>query len=133
MSIADVFGLLFQRADATQTFWNLYLGVVTVIVGVLTAKPDWFRREVRIALTCAFVVFAVSNFLALDQVRQQRESLAQAAIYAQGFQAAIHGPLLESAAPPSRIKLRSFHFVLDLFVVVAIWYVPVYRSKQQRR
>lgn len=62
MNIKKVLEFLFQRADATQTFWNLYIGAVTTTLGLLTAaKVEWFRREVCIALTFVFAVFALSE------------------------------------------------------------------------
>jgi hypothetical protein len=131
MDIKDALGFLFQRADATQTFWNLYLGVVTTILGLLTAaKVDWFRREVCIALTFVFALFAYSNFASLDAVRQQRASLVQAAVRARGFQEDIYRPVLDSVGPPGGAALKVFHFVFDLFVVAAVWLVPFLRRKR---
>ncbi len=131
MDIKDALGFLFQRADATQTFWNLYLGVVTTILGLLTAaKIDWFRREVCIALTCVFAVFAYSNFAALDALRQQRAGLVDVAVHAQGFQECVYRSILRAVGPPGRITLRIYHLVLDLFVIAAVWFVPFLRRKR---
>jgi len=134
MDIKDALGFLFQRADATQTFWNLYLGVVTTVLGLLTAaKIDWFKREVCIALTFAFALFAYSNFASLNAVRQQRASLVQVAVHARGFQEDIYRPVLDSVRPPGGAVLSVFHFVFDLFVVAAIWLVPFLRRKRLHR
>src|SRR4029453_3196011 len=94
------------------------------------AKVDWFRREVCIALTFVFALFAYSNFASLDAVRQHRASLVQAAVRARGFQEDIYRPVLDSVGPPGGAALKVFHFVFDLFVVAAVWLVPFLRRKR---
>lgn len=37
MDMKDVLSFLFQRADATQTFWNFYTTVFTALLALLMA------------------------------------------------------------------------------------------------
>jgi hypothetical protein len=130
MNIKEVLEFLFQRADATQAFWNLYIGAVTTTLGLLTAaKVEWFRREVCIALTFVFAVFALSNLSSLDAVRRQRDGLVKVATSAPGFREDLYRPILNSVSPPDKIALRVFHSIFDLFVITAIWLVPLLRRR----
>jgi len=133
MNIKEVLEFLFQRADATQTFWNLYIGAVTTTLGLLTAaKVEWLRREVCTALTFVFAVFALSNLSSLDAVRGQREGLVKLAASAAEFREDLYRPILDSVSPPDRIALIVFHSIFDLFVIAAIWLVPMFRRRRRQ-
>jgi len=132
MNIKDILEFLFQRADATQTFWNLYIGAVTTTLGLLTAsKVEWLKREVCIALAFVFAVFALSNLSSLDAVRQQRDGLVKVAESAPEFREDLYRPILDAVSPPGKIALRVFHSIFDLFVITAIWFVPLRRRRRR--
>jgi hypothetical protein len=112
----------FARADATQTFWNLYAVAVTALLGFLaSAKALVERPQIRVVLLAGFVAFAVANYMALDSIRAQREQLVLLA------REALDAPpdaLLAALRPASPLGLRVFHGVLDIAVCGAIWLVP---------
>src|SRR5262249_13722428 len=106
MNIKEVLEFLFQRADAMQTFCNLYIGAVTTTLGLLTAaKVEWLKREVCIALTFVFAVFALSNLSSLDAVRGQRDELVKLAVSVPEFHEELYRPILDSVSPPDKIAL----------------------------
>ncbi len=42
--LKDLLGFLFQRADATQIFWNFYVGAVTGVLALVTAgRAEWLN------------------------------------------------------------------------------------------
>ena len=133
MNIKEVLEFLFQRADAMQTFWNLYIGSVTTTLGLLTAaKVEWLKREVCIALTFVFAVFALSNLSSLDAVRGQRDELVKLAVSVPEFHEELYRPILDSVSPPDKIALIVFHSIFDLFVIAAIWLVPLFRRRRRQ-
>lgn len=72
MDTQQALSFLFQRADATQTFWNFYATTATALLAFLAAaKAKWINRTVCMVLMVGFVVFAGANYWALDQVRAQ--------------------------------------------------------------
>ena len=85
-------------------------------------------------LTIAFVLFAASNFWALDSARRQREGLiAHAEAQLSPNEGADLQLVLEAVAPPSESLLRSFHASLDLAVLAAIWLIPFVRRTSDSR
>jgi hypothetical protein len=159
--LKDLLGLLFQRADAMQTFWNFYAGAVTIVIGVVTAgKAEWLNRTACAGLSLAFVVFAAGNFASLDAVRRQREALAQIAMARiastappktadRPTQPAAPGPppataasppepqaslkkVVEAVKPPTLLELYLFHGALDAVTLGALWGIPAARRRHER-
>ncbi len=135
LGLQETLEFVFVRADAMQGFWNLYIVVVTAILGFLgSSKLAWRTHIVPAVLTIGFLLFAASNFWALNSARRQREGLiahAQSQL-AQNERADL-GRVLEAVAPPSESLLRSFHGALDLAVLAAIWLIPYARRTSNRR
>ena len=135
LSLQETLNFVFARADAMLTYWNLYIVVVTAILGFLgSSKLAWRTHAVPTVLTIAFVLFAASNFWALDSARRQREGLiAHAETQLAGNEGADLQLVLEAVAPPSESLLRSFHAALDLAVLAAIWLIPFVRRTSDSR
>ena len=100
------------------------------MLGVVTAgKSDWLNRGVSAALTAAFLLFAVGNFISLDAVRRQRAALVDVALSSSGARLSVHRG---GGAPPTAWELRLFHGSLDVATVVAIWGIPLARRRYER-
>ncbi len=70
----DLLSHAFSRAEATQIFWNFYAVVVTAIIGFLAAaKSPIAHRTIRYLLIGGFLVFAAANYIAIEDIRMQRE------------------------------------------------------------
>lgn len=129
-TLKQLLAFMFQRADATQTFWNFYAGAVTAVLGLVTAgKAEWLNRWVCLGITFAFLVFAVGNFIALDAVRAQRQELMNVAKAVKGY--AQMENVVAAVRPPTKQQLRLFHGALDVGTVVAIWGVPIARRRYE--
>lgn len=135
LSLQQTLEFVFARADAMQTFWNLYIVVVTAILGFLgSSKLAWRTHIVPTVLTIGFLLFAASNFWALDSARRQREGLiAHAETQLVPNEGADLGRVLGAVAPPSESLLRLFHAALDLAVLAAIWLIPFVRRTSDSR
>jgi hypothetical protein len=128
--LKDLLGFLFQRADATQTFWNFYVGAVTAVLALVTAgRAEWLNRWVCLGLTAVFLVFAAGNFRALDSVRSQREQLIDVARQVKGYERV--EKVVMAVRPPSPGTLYVFHGSLDVAVIVAIWGIPFARRRHE--
>jgi hypothetical protein len=123
MDPKDILSFVFQRADATQTFWNFFATVATAILGfVAAAKTEWLNRITRSVLTLGFAIFAFANFQALNVTRVQVEQLI--ALLKNTNLAGIG----ESARPSPFYRLLLFHLCLDVTVLALIWIIPRIRS-----
>jgi hypothetical protein len=128
--LKELLGFLFQRADATQTFWNFYAGAVTAVLGLVTAgKPAWLNVWVRSGITAAFLVFAVANFAALNSIRTQRDELMAVASEMKGYSRI--AKVVAAVKPATKWELRGFHGALDVAVVIAIWGIPFARRRYE--
>ena len=129
MDTQQALSFLFQRADATQTFWNFYATTATALLAFLAAaKAKWINRTVCMVLMVGFIVFAGANYWALDQVRAQRAALTSLIPKLPSYQPFLDD-LIESANPPSAWGLRLFRGVLDCAVVSLIWAIPNIRQR----
>jgi len=133
MTIDQVVSFLFQRADATLTFWNFYIGVSTAILAFVTAaKSEWLNKYICVAITFGFALFAIGNFSALNQTCNQREALIELAPELDGYNDEIK-PVIESTRPPGIKALLSFHATLDITMVALIWIIVLYRRKRVQK
>jgi hypothetical protein len=114
----ELLKILYERAGALNTYWNLYIVVALGCLTLLASGKDFVRRrEIKLLLTVAFVLFAASNLNAIYDVNEQRRALLRLA----------EPPYVDAAnasAPPPAYWLILFHSILDLSVVLAIWIVP---------
>src|SRR5687767_11302965 len=116
----DALKLLFDRAEALNGYWNLYIAVSLGVVGLMASGKSFTRpRRTKILLTIAFVVFALSNLDVIIATNEQRRALG-----------ALVGPELRAAAvhaaPHDNWKVIAFHATLDVVVVLCIWLVKWY-------
>jgi hypothetical protein len=117
--------LLFERSEALNGYWNLYIAVSLGALGLMASGKSFTRlRQTKILLTIAFVVFAFSNLEVLIDTNEQRRALG--ALIAPDYLAAA-----KHAAPPDNWKLMAFHITLDLVVVLCIWLVNWYSPKDE--
>lgn len=141
--LKDLLGMLFQRVDAIQTFWNFCAGAVTATLGVVSAgKSRWLNRTVCAGLTAAFVVFAVGNFISLNAVRRQRAALVtlaeartarvqDAARPAEAGKGPALQELVKAVALPTPRQLWLFHGAPDAATIAAIWRIPLARRRYE--
>ena len=89
------------------------------MVGIIASWKVALPRIAQAALTAVFVLFALSNAEAIAQLAEQRGILV----------AMMNDPALErllsELRPYPRWQYWAFHFVLDVTVILSIWFIPV--------
>ncbi len=124
MNYSDLIQLYFERANAMQNFWNLYV----IIVGGVLAFSSLRKQPAAIttALVCLlFALFAYENLGAMRDVTAQRFAVLQSI---KEFDAggATASPtraraLLEPTLTPATFgSVRTTHVVSDLLTIAAL-------------
>jgi hypothetical protein len=122
----ELLKLIFERAEALNGYWNLYIAVSLGVLGLMASgKPFTHLRQTKILLTAAFFAFALSNLGVILDTNEQRRALGT--LIAPEFRAAA-----EHAGPPADWKVIAFHGALDLIVILCIWLVRWYSPKDER-
>ena len=123
---------LFQRANATQGYWNFYIAVATVFLGIVTVgKSEWLAPiKVRTMISILFIAFAISNYIPLEKTREQRHEIIQAAALTDGYQQLEN--IFDASRPLLKPELLGFHIFSDLLILVAIWGIPAARLRFEK-
>src|SRR5689334_16266380 len=132
--------MIFERGNATQSFWGFYISVSLALVACVGAQ----RGPVRVAAFCsiAFIGFACANLEGMTKAASQRQFLydqlvdlaervkAGAKIQTASDVAvsadAMVQKLREVAQPPPVNQMRWFHIVRDVAILAAIWILTLF-------
>lgn len=132
MTYAELIQLYFERSNALQWYWTLYV----VIIGGLLAfssirkQPD---RLTTLLVTVLFCFFAYKNLDAIHDVTLQRYATL----------AAIKQDLSRSTPPTAQVAqfleptlvtpefegVRKFHITSDVLTVAAVWAMELRRKR----
>ena len=77
---------------------------------------------IKVILSVAFLLFALSNLGALVEVQQQRHALAR---LADAKVTEETRDVVKLMHPPPLYLIVGFHVLMDIAVVVAVWVVPI--------
>jgi hypothetical protein len=117
----DVLGFAIERASAINTYWNLYIAVATGVVGIMASGREFSgTRSIKVFITVAFVIFALSNLNAIIRLAELRQALLETLPATMENREAI----VASLSPAKWWQYTAFHIVLDAVVIAAIWLVP---------
>jgi hypothetical protein len=137
MTYSDLIQLYFERSDALQSYWTLYV----VIIGGLLAfsslrmRPDLLTTAL---LTVLFAMFAYKNLGAIHDTTEQRIATLQAI---KQYDASAPGAsdvrrartLLEPTLnPPDYAGVRDFHLASDLLTLATLWAMELRRRRIAR-
>lgn len=134
MTYSELLQLYFERSNALQNYWTLYV----VIVGGLLAFSSIRRlpaAPTTLIVSVLFVVFAYENLDAIETVSAQRH--ATLALIRQADPAATPavGPMrqqLEPTLTPASVSSsRNTHLIGDVLTLLAIWAMEF--SRRRRR
>lgn len=129
MNYSELIQLYFERSNALQAYWTLYV----VIVGALLAFSSLRKHPAAITtliVSVLFVLFAYENHDAIQTATRQR--LATLAAIKQTDDAAavsvrtLLEPTLTPATPGS---VRTTHLVSDLLTLLGLWAMEFRRRK----
>lgn len=131
MNYNELIQLYFERSNALQSYWTLYV----VIVGGLLAFSS-LRKEtspLTTAIVCIlFALFAYENLSAIRETGEQRfatlESIrkADSAVVNTGTLRGTLEPTLHPASPGSTVAT---HLISDILTIAALWAMELRRRK----
>ncbi len=117
-SALELLKVIFERSEALNGYWNLYIGVALGVLGLMASgKPFTKHYYTKLFLSIGFLVFAASNLQVLYHTNLQREGLIALA-------ATPYAEIAKHAGPPPHWLLFGFHLLLDAIVLGCIWLVP---------
>jgi hypothetical protein len=123
----DLIELLAGRSAAWNALWTVFYTVGAAIVGVIaTGKLISNRRSVAsLIAVVGFLVFAVGNFKALDEMRKQRGAVVDfVKAKAQQANSTEITAVAKASEPPSFFELCVYHWTLSAFVVATLVFIP---------
>ena len=134
MNYNELIQLYFERSNAMQQYWNLYV----VIVGGVLAFSSLRKQPAAIttALVCIlFALFAYENLDAMKDTTAQRFATLEA-IKQLDSGAAANAPskqmrdLLEPTLTPATFgSVKATHLISDLLTIAALWAMELRRRR----
>ena len=133
MNYNELINLYFERSNALQAYWNLYV----VIVGGLLAFSS-LRKQPAVVTTLIvsvlFGLFAYENHDAIQVATGQRlathEAITKFDLGAAGPSAKQLRDLLEpTLTPASHGSVRMTHLSSDILVIIALWAMEFRRRR----
>ena len=130
MSYGELIRLYFDRSNALQWYWTLYV----VIIGGLLAFSSLRQRPdllTVILVTVLYCFFAYKNLGAIRDTTRQRTAVVKAIseLHASGGDAARIEPTLET---PGEGGIRNFHVASDALTLAAVWAMEWRRWRKPR-
>ena len=125
MRYNDLLQLYFERSNALQWYWTIY---VVVIGGLLAFSSLRQRPDARTAVlvTVLYCFFAYKNLGAIKDVTDQRLAvhqaiLSQPAELLDTTETKVRPVIEPTLLPPEFPGVRNFHVATDVLTVAAIW------------
>ena len=133
MNYNELIQLYFERSNALQGYWNLYV----VVVGGLLAFSSLRKQPAAITtllVTVLFGLFAYENHDAIQVATGQRLETREAITK---FDPGDTGPTAKQArdvleptlTPPSHASVRTTQLTSDILVIAALWAMELRRRR----
>ena len=131
MTYNDLIQLYFERSNALQAYWTLYV----VIVGGLLAFSSLRKQPAALTtlvVSMLFVLFAYENLDAILETSRQRfatlEAIKASPIETQQVRAAIEPTLRPATLGSSTMT----HLISDVLTIAGLWVMELRRRKHNR-
>jgi hypothetical protein len=133
MNYSELIQLYFERSNALQAYWNLYV----VIVGGLLAFSSLRKQPAMVTtliVSLLFGLFAYENYDAIQVATGQRlathEAITKFDLSGAPPSANQLRELLEpKMTPASHNGVRNTHVTSDILVIVALWAMELRRRR----
>lgn len=133
--IKDLVEMFFERENAMQTLWQIYVAIVLGLLAFIGAVPSSLKKiSFPIVLSVGFVAFAAVNGSAIHDIVVTRNQLWLIINSATGTFAADKGlvNLVRMIKPPTILETTTFCIVADLCVLLVLWgFVLAQRKRAQ--
>ena len=135
MNYNELIQLYFERSNALQGYWNLYVAVV----GGLLAFSSLRKQPALVTtliVSLLFALFAYENHDAIQVATGQRLATHQAITkYDPGAAEATAKPVRDvlepTLTPASHASVRMTHLTSDILVIAALWAMELRRRRLQ--
>jgi hypothetical protein len=140
MTYTDLLVMYFERSNALQWYWTIYVVVIGGLLAVASMRkqPDLATTAL---VTVLFLIFGYKNMGAIEDVTTQRlavlESLKEEGNKSTVLSAAGRAPatdrrIEQTLSPPAPGSVRPFHITCDLLTVTALWAMEVRRRRKSK-
>ena len=137
MRYSELVQLFFDRSNALQWYWTLYVVVAGGLLAFssLRVRPDAITA---VLVTILFAMFAYKNMGAIGDTTAQRLAALNAiqnypTTEQDGPSARRVGTVLEpTMAVPAWEGVRNFHVSSDILVIAAVWAMELRRRRAAR-
>ena len=132
MKYNELIQLYFERSNALQAYWTLYV----VILGGLLAFSSIRKQPAALTtalVTLLFALFAFKNLDAIHDVTVQRfavlDAIKQTDATAGGEIQQLRATLEPTLIPASFASVKATHLTADLLTILALWALEYRRRK----
>jgi hypothetical protein len=122
--IKDLVAMYFERENAMQTLWQIYVGIVIGLLAFVGAVPSSLKKiYFPIVLSVGFIGFAVVNGDAIHDIVNTRNMLWTIIHNAQGSSTEEKElvKLVNAIQPPTTCSTTLFCIGADACVLIALW------------
>lgn len=130
MSIEDIalLKILIERTGYINTYWNFYVIVATAITGIIVSDKIHITFNIRIILTIAFILFALSNYSAINNLNKQRLEISELIPINKSTNKQLV-IVTETLKPRKLSDYKLFHALLDILILSLIW---LFKQRKER-
>ena len=134
MSYSELLQLYFERSNALQGYWTLYV----VIVGGVLAFSSLRKQPAAITtalVSVLFALFAYENLNAILDVTTQRHAILQSVKEFDSSGAtpasvkSVRDLIEPTLKPASHGSVQATHIISDLLTIIALWAMEFRRRK----
>jgi hypothetical protein len=141
MKYDELIQLYFERSNALQWYWNIYVLVIGGLVAFSSFRPrrDLLKTALVTVLYCMFAYknldaihdVTVQRFATLEMIKKSKESSPDATEVKRV--AEVLEPTLVSAAPDydGLFGVRNFHVYCDVLTIATLWVMEFRRKKEE--
>ena len=130
MSYDQLIQLYFERSNALQAYWTLYVVIVGGLLAFSSLRKDPAPLTTLI-VSVLFVLFAYENHGAIQATTHQRLATLEA-IKTAGADNAVHSSLEPTMKPATPGSVATTHIVSDLLTIAGLWAMEYGRRKNRR-
>jgi hypothetical protein len=132
MTYSQLIQLYFERSNALQGFWTLYV----VIVGGVLAFSSLRKQPAALTtliVSILFALFAYKNLDAIQDVTRERfaalELIRQAPVTEADQMQEVRNKLEPTLTPASSGSVRMTHITSDILTILALWAMELRRRR----
>lgn len=118
MQYSELIQLYFERSDAIQSYWTLYVAVIGGVLAFasLRLRPDWLTTAL---VSILFAVFAYKNLGGIYDATIQRYAILD--LIRKAPAPAPENPITPTLLPPDYPGVRNYHIAVDALTILTLW------------